>query len=87
MFKNNLDKLGMVSDTQYSQEQLRETFKRLKVSNLTDEFHTIITHHEGTDEKRQDVINLKSGLSDQLSGTLSETVLTTATDLQEPVQQ
>jgi len=87
MFKNNLDKLGMVSATQYSQEQLRETFKRLKVSNLTDEFHTIITHHESTDEKSQDVINLKSGLSDQLSSSLSETVLPATADLEQPVQQ
>lgn len=87
MFKNNLDKLGMVSSTQYSQEQLRETFKRLKVSNLTNEFHTIPTYHESTDEKSQEVINLKSNLCDQLPSSLSEAVLPTASDLQDSIQQ
>lgn len=87
MFKNNLDKLGMVCATQYSQEQLRATFERLKVSNLTEEFHNIPTHHEGTDEKTEEVIKLKSGLCDQLPSTLSETVLPTASDLEQSIQQ
>lgn len=85
MSKNNLDKLGLVDNRTYSQDQLRNQFNKMRVSNLTEEYNNIkITYIEDNIEKIT-TLNIKDKLISEPPAN-TETILPAASHLEQPVK-
>ena len=85
MSKNNLDKLGLVDNRTYSQDQLRNQFNKMRVSNLTEEYNNIkITYIEDNIEKTT-TLNIKENLISEPPAN-TEAILPAASNLQQPVK-
>lgn len=85
MSKNNLDKLGLVDNRTYSQDQLRNQFNKMRVSNLTEEYNNIkITYIEDNIEKTT-ILNIKDKLISEPPAN-TEAILPAASNLQQPVK-
>ena len=90
MSKNNLDKLGLVSNTSYSQDALRSQFAQMRTSSTSPEFHNIPVIYLDGDKEITTQINLQEGLKAPTaanSSTNSEREFPTTSNLQESIKQ
>jgi len=86
MSKNNLDKLGLVDSRTYTQKQLMEQFNKMKTSNLTEEYNNIKIIYIENNEEKETILNIADKLNVSNPPTNSETILSTADHLQQPIQ-
>jgi len=80
MSKNNLDKLGLVDNRTYTQQQLMEQFNKMTTSNLTEEYNNIKIIYIENNEEKETILNIAEPSSN------SKTILSAADHLQQTVQ-
>jgi hypothetical protein len=86
MSKNNLDKLGLVDSRTYTQKQLMEQFNKMKTSNLTEEYNNIKIIYIENNKEKETILNIADKLNVSNPSTNSDTILSTADHLPQPVQ-
>lgn len=86
MFRNNLDKLGLVDSRTYTQQQLMEQFNKMKTSNLTEEYNNIKIIYIENNEEKETILNIADKLNVSNPPTDTKAILSKADHLQQPVQ-